>query len=201
MQTEIEAKFLNVDHNEIRKKLEALGATCTHPMRLMKRAIFDSQNEDFFKNGGKRLRVRDEGDKITATFKADGLGKYDHEIEIIVDTFENTVKLFEGIGFKVLSFQESKRETWELGNVEVVLDEWPWLAPYIEVEGQSEQAIIGVVQKLGFVWEDAVFGSVDSAYMQQYPGMKKGDSIGYVEEVIFDAPTPDYLKDRVKNGN
>jgi adenylate cyclase, class 2 len=201
MQTEIEAKFLNVDHNELRTKLEKLGAKCVTPMRLMKRAIFDSEEGDFFKEGGRRLRVRDEGDKITATFKSDGLSKYDHEVEIIVNSFEDTVKLFESIGFKIISLQQSKREVWTLDDVEIMLDEWPWLAPYIEIEGTSEVGILQVAEKLAFNWDDAVFGSVDTAYQAQYPGMKNDDSISYVAKVIFDTPTPNYLKQRVHSEN
>ncbi len=199
MQTEIEAKFLNVNHNSMREKLKLSGATIMKPMTLMKRAMFDNMNDDFFKDGGRRLRVRDEGSKITATYKADGLGVYDHEVEVRVDSYENTIKLFESIGYKVISTQESKRETWDLNGAEVVLDEWPWLAPYIEIEGKSEQLIKDTAELLGFSWDDAVFGSVDEAYKRQYIGMTEEDSIGFVKEVTFDDSLPDYLKERVSS--
>ena len=34
MNTEIEAKFLNIDHDAIRAKLEALGGVLEQPLRL-----------------------------------------------------------------------------------------------------------------------------------------------------------------------
>lgn len=64
MQTEIEAKFLDVDHDEIRAKLKGLSAVCEQPMRTMVRNNFDYPDLRLEKVGG-WIRVRDEGDKIT----------------------------------------------------------------------------------------------------------------------------------------
>jgi len=53
-------------------------------------------------------------------------------------------------------------------------------------------------EKLGFSWHEAEFGSVDTAYRKQYPGMTKQESIGDLREVRFGTPLPEYLKDRQK---
>lgn len=199
MQTEIEAKFLNVDHDETRAKLKKLGAECEQPMRLMRRALFDYPDSRFQKDNQKqRLRIRDEGDKVTVNFKSKNGTNYVDEIETTVGSFETMTQLLESIGLVSYSFQESKRETWHYKDVEVVLDEWPWLSTYIEIEGPSEPAIQSVAKELGFEWNDAKFGSVDTAYRYQYPGMGKGESIGDLAEVRFDLPLPDYLKIRQK---
>jgi hypothetical protein len=47
MQPEIEAKFLNVDFNNVRKLLIKNGAKCTMPMRMMKRDAIVFQTVDF----------------------------------------------------------------------------------------------------------------------------------------------------------
>ena len=44
METEIEAKFLNIDPAQLRIKLQALGATQEHPEKLMKRKTFDDRD-------------------------------------------------------------------------------------------------------------------------------------------------------------
>jgi adenylate cyclase class 2 len=197
MQTEIEAKFLNVDHDEIREKLKTLGAVCEQPMRMMRRVMLDHADKRYQKsNQAERLRIRDEGDKVTVTYKASNDTNYVYELEIIVNSFEEALSLFEALGFIRYSFQESKRETWHYKNVEVVLDEWPWLNPYIEIEGLKEEYIKGVAAELGFVWENAGFGSVDTAYMFQYPGMTDKESIGDLPEVRFGMSLPEYLKRR-----
>ncbi len=68
MQTEIEAKFLDVDVEALRKKLEEIGATQEHPEIFMKRKVFDYPDSRLEKKGG-WIRVRDEGEKITLSYK------------------------------------------------------------------------------------------------------------------------------------
>jgi adenylate cyclase, class 2 len=136
MNREIEAKFLSVDIESVREKLNEAGAICRHPMRLMRRAIIDYPDSRMQHESDAYIRVRDEGDKITLTYK-----KFTSlelggalELETIVTDFEKTIEIFEAVGLPTKSFQESKRETWELDGVEIVIDEWPWLDTYIEIE-------------------------------------------------------------------
>ena len=200
MHSEIEAKFLNVYFEDVRVRLKKIGAICEQPMRTMRRVLFDYPDERFQKNGQmQRLRVRDEVDKVALNFKSKkSETNYPDELEVVVDSFDNTIKLLEAIGLKQYSFQQSKRETWKYKDVEVVLDEWPWLDTYIEIEGPSEEAIKQAATDLGFDWKDAGFGSVDRAYRQQYPGMTKSESIGDLPEVKFGVPIPQYLIERKK---
>lgn len=199
MQAEIEAKFLDIDHDDIREKLKVLGATCEKPMQLMRRQLFDYPDSRFQKGGQtERLRIRDEGDKVMVNFKSKNETNYVDEIETTVGSYEKMSQLFEAIGLIPYSFQESKRETWHYKDVEVVLDEWPWLNPYIEIEGPSETTIRVAAQDLGFDWSQAKFGSVDTAYRHQYLGMVEGESIGDVVEVRFNQPVPKWLEEKSK---
>jgi adenylate cyclase class 2 len=198
MPSEIEAKFLNVDIEAVRSKLKSAGGVLEHPMRLMRRDQFDHADQRYGKGHyAERLRIRDEGDKLTMTYKKTSPdSNYANEIETTIGSYENTKQLLTAVGLHSFSYQESKRETWHLDDVEVVIDEWPWLNPYIEIEGPSEVSIQAAAAKLGFDWADARYGSVDTAYMDQYPKMTEQDSIGDVPEVKFDLPLPDYLKER-----
>jgi adenylate cyclase class 2 len=191
MKTEIEVKFLNVDFLVLRKRLEELGAHCEMPMRAMRRSIIETE-ELRAKNAF--VRVRDEGDKITLTYK-----QFDEdsltgakEIETVVSDFDTTVSLLAAAGLPQKSFQESRRETWRLDMVEVVLDEWPWLNPYIEIEGSSEEGVMKVAEQLGFDWDQAVFGKVTSAYQAQYP-KGNADKLVTIPTVAFDAPVPEVI--------
>jgi len=92
--------------------------------------------------------------------------------------------------------QESKRETWKSGACEVVLDEWPWLDPYIEIEATTESEVKDVAQRLGLNWILAKFGDVMVAYRDQYPYLNEAQTVGKVPEVLFDAPLPDLLKEK-----
>lgn len=193
MNTEIEAKFLEVNHDEIRAKLREADAVCEQPMRLMRRVTIETP-ELIAKNAF--VRVRDEGHRVTMTYK-----QFDEmsltgakEIEIIVNDFEQAVKLLGEAGLRYKSFQESKRETWRLDAAEIVLDEWPWLKPYIEIEGESEGVVKETAKKLGLSWENAVFGDVMAAYFAQYPHTPKGSTVGRIDSVKFGDPLPDMFK-------
>jgi adenylate cyclase class 2 len=192
MQTEIEVKFLNTDFESLRPKLKSAGAVCVQPMRLMKRAIIDDPKSSL-KSKNAYIRIRYEGDRTTLTYKQFESLSIDgaKEIETTVGSFDDTVAIFEACGFKVVSLQESKRETWKLGGVEVVLDEWPWLNPYVEIEGESSEAIKNVAGKLGFDWGDAEFGDVMVAYRAQYPNLPEDGTVGNLEHVQFNTPVPE----------
>ncbi len=192
MKTEIEVKFCDIDIADVRKRLGSAGATCEQPMRLMRRALIEEPHhsaEDSF------LRIRDEGDKVTLTFKRrvnpesatiDSV----KEIEVEVSSFDDTIELFKEAGWEYKTFQESKRETWHLDDVEVVIDEWPWLRPYIEIEGDSEVAVQNAAEQLGFEWKTAVFGHIDHVYRRQYEFAKGFRGVIDLKEARFSMSLP-----------
>lgn len=199
MKTEIEAKFLNVDFDEIRAKLADLGASLEQPMRLMRRVIFNIPNTPY--KGFDFVRVRDEGHAVTLTYKHfhnENVISGVDEIETTVGDFDATVALLKAFGLEYKSFQETRRETWHIGEAEVVLDEWPWLEPYIEIEGSTEEVVKSIAQKLGYRWEDAVFGPTPQAYQVQYPYGDAAQLIN-IPRVAFDEPLPDVISGRKAN--
>ncbi len=195
MKTEFEAKFVNVNHDDIRNRLTSVGATLRHPMRLMRRAIIDNgrlREENAF------LRVRDEGDKVTLTYKQFNELSIDgaQEREITVSDFSETIELLAAAGLPHRSIQESKRETWAFKNGEIMLDEWPWLNPYIEIEADSKESVKLLASLLGFDWSGAVFGDVMAAYRIQYPHLTNCDTLN-IPNVRFADPLPDLLKQAI----
>jgi adenylate cyclase class 2 len=198
MKTEIEVKFTGIDLDGMRRKLTELGATCEVPMRLMRRVAIDS---DFMRTGKDAfLRVRDEGDKVTMTYKQfDSLSLHGaKEIEVSVSDFDDTVAILAQAGLPSHTYQETKRETWKLGDVEIMLDEWPWLDPYIEIEADSEEAVRKAAGDLGFDWDSAVFGDVMAAYRVQYPHLTEKDTVANIAEVKFGLPLPQLLGGKVQ---
>jgi adenylate cyclase class 2 len=197
MKTETEVKFLNVNFDELRERLKAAGALCEQPMRLMRRVVIEPPElaaRDAF------VRIRDEGDKVTLTYKQ--FHDYDtisgvEEVEVVVSDFDDTIEIFKQAGLAYKSFQETRRETWKLGDVEVVLDEWPWLDPYIEIEGPNEKEVRRTADLLGFSWQHAVIGATTAAYQVQYPD---GDSrqLINIPRIAFGEPIPDIISGRKK---
>ena len=165
MEKEIEAKFFIENKDDIRKKLTSSGFDLIKPEFLMKRKTFHSKTEDGW------MRVRDEGDKITITFKRiTGSGINDvEEIETTVGNFEKASAILNRTSFKETSYQENYREIWKNDDAEVVIDTWPYLQNYIEIEAKSEELVRKYSQVLGFNFdEDAYFGSVDVLYKKVY---------------------------------
>ncbi len=195
MQTEIEAKFIDIDINEMRQRLERVGAVLEQPMRDMRRALIEEPQhaaEHSF------IRIRDEGDQVTLTYKRhaeNDAARIDsaREIETTVGDFDATIAIFEASGWHFKTYQESRRETWKLGDVEIVIDEWPWIQPYIEIEAQSSDEVQNVAELLGFSWDDAVFGTVDVIYNRDFPAMTVRGVID-IHEVRFSDPIPAEFK-------
>ncbi|MGF7229465.1 MAG: class IV adenylate cyclase [Candidatus Saccharibacteria bacterium] len=192
MQTEIEAKFLNIDHDAMRAKLTSLGAYLERSDRLMRR-----QNYDF---PDKRLnalhawaRLRDEGDKITLTYKQlQDRGLHGtKEVNIIVDSFEQADKLLQALGLSVHTYQETRRESWTLNGVQIELDQWPWIKPFLEIEGPTENSVRLTAKLLGLDWDVAVHGSVEIAYQAEYDVTEA--EIDAWPEILF-TPVPDDLE-------
>lgn len=126
METEVEAKFLDVEAAALRTKLKEFEAKLVHEERLMRRKTFDYPDNRLAKMGG-WVRVRDEGDRITLSYKQlnDRTLHGTKEITVEVNDFAKTCQLLEAIGLEVKSYQETKRATWALGNCEVTIDTWP----------------------------------------------------------------------------
>ncbi|MBQ3473890.1 CYTH domain-containing protein [Candidatus Saccharibacteria bacterium] len=193
MNNEIEAQFLDINKNEIRKKLEEIGAKCVKPEVLMKRVVFDTGPNSF-------ARVRDEGNnKIVMTYKnvADEksiLGT--KEVNVVIDNYENGILFMKGCGLEPKAEQESYRETWEYGDVEICIDTWPWLPTFVEVEGPSEKSVWDTAKKMGLKKEKAKFGSVDSTY-QYYYGVEEDIVNLHTPKIMFDMDPPEWARKRI----
>jgi len=189
MENEWEAKFLNIDKQQIREKLKEVGATLTKPEIFYRRAVFTLPSGHEIEGGW--VRVRDEGDKITMSLKIVRNGKVEmqKETQLIVDNYDNARLLLSGIGCVEKAYQETKREIWKLDGVEITIDEWPYLEPYIEVEGESEEKIKQISSMLGFDYNNAVFGSADQMISQKY-GIPEDAINNDISRIVFNEPNP-----------
>lgn len=193
MQTEIEAKFTDVDVDVVRETLRRLDAKLVHPERLMRR-----KNFEWADHRNAWVRIRDEGDKITMAYKRveDRTLHGTKEVEIIIDDFDRGCALLEAIGIYPTNLQETKRERWELDGCEVTIDTWPWIPSFVEVEGPTEEAVRSTAAKLGCDWNQAMHGSVETVYQKHY-NITEDDVNAW--EVISFVPVPDWLEAKRKS--
>lgn len=192
MKPEIEAKFLNIDFDDMRARLRAASAECVHPMRLMRRKNFDHTDMRLEAIGG-WIRVRDEGDKVTLAYKQLDNRKIDgtKEVSVEVSSFDDTVALLMAAGLKQTSYQETRRESWVLDGTQIELDEWPWVHPFVEIETPDAETLYTVAEKLGLKKETALHGSVEIMYLQEYDVTES--EVDAWPEITF-GPVPDWLE-------
>lgn len=192
MQTETEAKFLDIDKEALRELLKKNGATLVHEERLMQRKNFDYPDARLEAIGG-WVRVRNEGDKVALAYKqvVDRTIDGTKEISVNVDSFDKTCDFLTAIGLANKSYQETTRERWELDGVEVTIDTWPWIPSFVELEGVSEEALKSVAEKLAIDWSTAMHGSVETAYQKYYT--VSIEEVNSWKTIAF-GPVPEWLE-------
>lgn len=168
---ECEVKFLNIDPEQLEKQILDLGGVKQFD-RIFKRVVLDYP--DWRLNEDKSwVRVRDEGDKVTFSFKkridASEDGSNDKtmiEHEVVVSDFEETIELLHQIGMIDKFYEENRRVQYKLDNVELDIDYWPQLNPYLEIEASSWDEVDAMVAKLGLNPDDKKIYSTHQIYAQ-----------------------------------
>lgn len=188
MNPEFEARFLTIDPDAIIDRLRERGATQTMPRTLMRRVVL--KNQDIADRGG-WLRLRDQGDRTTLTYKevndGDSPVGIDSilEAEVEVSDFRGAQRLLEAMGFFTLRYQENYREEWRLDGVTFDLDTWPDLPTYLEIEGPNEADVQHAASVVGLDYATATFGSVDDVYLS----VLNRDILAEPRLVFTDEPT------------
>ncbi len=196
METEIEAKWLNIDKDSLRQKLKAAGAQLVTAERKMVRQVFDYPDKRLEKNGG-WVRVRDEANKITLSYKQvnDRTLHGTKEVTLTIDNFDNACIFLTSIGLASNSIQETMRESWKLGDADIEIDTWPWIPSFVEIEAKSEKALRDTADLLGLDFAPALHGSVETAYQALYDVTEA--EIDNWPEIRF-GEIPDWLLDKKK---
>lgn len=191
MITEFEATFINIDKDELRKALKEAGATLIRPEYKQKRVNFDLQN--FGRDFWEWARVRDEGDKITMAYKNVPLNSsidQQKEIEFEISNMEAGIEFLSTLGARMTNYSETLRERWDLGGVEIDIDTWPHIEPFLEIEGKSEEAVKEASEKLGFAWDDAKFCGAGRIYEMVYGTHPDKLSEKETIRLTFEDPNP-----------
>ncbi len=165
MAKEIEAKILGINVDEIAKKIESLGGK--------KKEIFYkiySYKLDDGSSAIEHARLRDDGEKITLTYKK----KYKEtltgtqEIEFEVLDFDKAADFMAKIiPEKKKYYQERKRWLYEIGDVEICIDFWPKIKPFLEIESNSTDKIIEMMKKLGIEKESFENPDITTIYLTE----------------------------------
>ena len=131
MHTEYEVRILNIDVEEVKRRLDNIGAKFEWD-RLQQRYVYDF----IPKIPGKWIRLRTNGDKTTLTIKNLVSSRVDgtQELEIEVDDFDRTNLILKELGYEAKGYQENRRIQYTYNGVEIDIDYWPLIPTYVEIE-------------------------------------------------------------------
>ena len=177
MNTEFEVKILGINVNKIISKLNSLGA----------RKIGEKQQRRFVydftpKKKNSWLRLRTDGQKTTLTLKEIKNHKIDgtKELEISVDNFDATNLLLKKLGYIPKGYQENKRISYTLKDVEIEIDFWPHIPAYLEIEGKSVKDVEKIIKLLGFTLAQTTSINTEKVYK------KYGIDLSSIKELKFE---------------
>jgi adenylate cyclase class 2 len=154
---EREVKFYLQNLPEIEERLKLCGAELVQERIFEKNIRLDTADHNLMKEG-RLLRLRQDK-KVRVTYKADA--KVEDgviartEIEFTADDLGVVKMLFEALGYQATVVYEKYRSVYQLGDVQVMLDELPF-GDFIEIEAPNNVLIEGVAQMLGLNWSRAI---------------------------------------------
>lgn len=184
---EIEVVFLGIDKDKLEQDLLSIGA---HKVgdTFYRHSSFDYPDYRLDKDNS-WIRLRDEGGQIVIAYKKRlGVTSQDgstndagmEEIEIIVDSYENTKTFLGKIGLIEKHEAEKKRTRWQKGTTTFDIDTWPEIPTFIEIEAESWEDVDEASKALGFEEKDRKICSVNQIYKMY------GKDVNDYQKISFD---------------
>ncbi len=167
---EHEAKITNIDPVVVRHRLKKIGATKVGDYHF-RRYVFDTIPA----SPDRWVRLRSDGKSTTLTVKEINSNTIDgtNEWEVAVSDLATTLKILEKIGIKPRGYQENKREEYQLDGVQVAIDSWPKLEPYVEIEATNSAEVIATASRLGYSEQTLVAENTTELYSKIGMDIKK----------------------------
>lgn len=165
MQKEIETRFLEINKDELIKKLVSLGAIDKGEEKL-EETIFHAADGSWM-GKGKFVRLRKTKNRVKLTYKVNVAQTVDSamEIELEVSDIEKCKEFLLQIGLTEKRKVEKYRHTFEINGVTVDIDTWPRIPVYVEVEGSSVEVLKNISEQLGFDWEKRFDGDARQVFI------------------------------------
>lgn len=143
---EIEWRWFDIDIDNIRKLLKKNNAALIQEKIIMPVMSFThpTGNKDSY------IRIRHEGKHITLTSKTNLHSEFVTEYEVIIDNFEQGIKILYSLGCKKKYYVEKLREIWSMpGCKEIVIDSYPGTPEYLEIDAHSVKDLKRTAKLLG----------------------------------------------------
>ena len=94
------------------------------------------------------IRIRDEGYKCTMTTKTKtNKSQFSIENEVIIDDFNEAVKILYSLGCKKKYYYEKMREIWKIKDTEIIFDIGPGVPEIMEIEAKNKRILDNLVKQ------------------------------------------------------
>jgi adenylate cyclase class 2 len=156
MMIEVEAKMSLADPESLREKLGELDAVADR--ELLEINTYYDQDNKAMKSADQGLRIRVETDQDTGqrhcviTHKGPrvhGKLKSRTETEVGVSDANAAGDMLRALGFEPVLTFEKRRSRYLLDGCRVEIDTLPHLGTFLEIEGDNEEQVLSVREKLG----------------------------------------------------
>ena len=132
---EVEVKYRIDNANDIRRKLNSLGASLVETV-IERDYYFQHPCRDF-KATDEALRIRLSKNKCTLTYKGpriSGKAKVREELSVELANFKSISAILSRLGFKPIALVVKKREIYSYKDFKISIDEVTDLGTFIEIE-------------------------------------------------------------------
>ncbi len=146
MQIEFEIKVLDIDIEFIKNKLDKLGSKYIW-RKEFKRYAYDFKPACY----EKWIRLRTDWETTTLCTKEiidESKIDWTKELEVTVDSFENTNELLQKIWYDFRAYQENIRISYTLDDCEIEIDQRPMIPTYLEIEWKNKESVENILKKL-----------------------------------------------------
>lgn len=142
MPKEYEYRFSDYNKKDIITKLKELKAKYFGTFKFRVMVFSDVTNSE------KYIRIRDEGHRVTMTIKNNLTDKFPIENEVIINDYDEGIKIFLQLGCNKKYYYEKYREIWNYKNSEVIFDMNPGIPELMEVESSTKKELEILCKKL-----------------------------------------------------
>lgn len=157
---EVEVKFFLTDQKSFEKRVRSIGAVLVRPRTREVNYRFDTPDMKLSKER-RVLRLRQDASTLL-TYKgpahANANVSMRPEIELEVNDFLAASDLLEALGFQLNVKYEKWRTIYQLGELEITLDEMPF-GNFTEIEGGDPAAIQKTASLLALDWNTRILDS------------------------------------------
>lgn len=172
---ELEKKILGINKKEVIENLEKMGAEQTFK-GLLKVCYLDTDDGSIRKNGD-LLRLREfEGEYTEIVYKTnkrieEGCKVYD-EYTFKGKDFNEAVEFFKKLNLQVTCSYQKKRTVYYYCDSEIVIDEYPEVPPFLEIESESPNQINDIIEYLGLNDNEESCETINELLKRKYPNIK-----------------------------